>query len=221
VLVPQEFIPEIGQWVAWLVWLAAVGLAFGQAPWNAMRAAHRQHLFLGSLVALAFLWRLEAGIAPGLGFHFLAVTTLVLMFGWSLAVIGAGAVQAVLLVVADGGTAALGLNALLSGVLPASITLLVYRLVMRYLPLNPFIYIFVCAFFTGMLVAVCTVLARMAVMAAGDAYSYARMTGEYLLFLPLYAFPEGFINGMIVTVLVVFRPAWVRTFFEPGPSTRA
>jgi uncharacterized membrane protein len=204
-----------------MIWLAALGLAFSRTPWNAMRLAHRQHLFLGSLVAVALLWRLEAGIAPGLGFHFLAVTTLVLMFGWSLAVLGTGVVQAVLFFAVDGGLAALGMNALLSGVLPASITLLVYRLVMRYLPLNPFIYIFLCAFFAGMLVAVCTVLTRMAVMAAGDAYSYARMVGEYLLFLPLYAFPEGFINGMIVTVLVVFRPAWVRTFFEPGPSTRA
>ena len=32
--------------------------------------------------------------------------------------------------------------------------------------------------------------------------------------LPLIMFPEGFINGVLVTALVVFHPEWVRLFSE-------
>jgi len=30
--------------------------------------------------------------------------------------------------------------------------------------------------------------------------------------LPLMLFPEGFLNGVIVTVLVGFRPQWIWSF---------
>jgi uncharacterized membrane protein len=180
----------------------------------------RQHLFFASLLGLVLLWRLEAGVAPGLGFHFLAVTTLVLMFGWSLAVIGASLVEIAVIWGVEGGVEALALNVLLIVLLPATISALVYRLVMRYLPHDPFVYMFVCGFFGGVLAAAATMFLRVGILAFGETYSYARMAAEYLPFLPLYAFPEGVINGMIITVMVVLRPEWLRTFHEP-PANRS
>ena len=35
---------------------------------------------------------------------------------------------------------------------------------------------------------------------------------QYLIMAPLYGFPEAFINGMIITALVVYRQEWVMTF---------
>ena len=217
--VPAELIPHGIGWMAWLIWALAIITAILTAPWRAMKIPQRQHLFFASLLGLMLLWRLEAGIAPGLGFHFLAVTTLVLMFGWSLAVIGASLVEIALIWGVESGIEALALNALLIVVLPATVTALVYRGVMRYLPHDPFAYMFVCAFFGGVLAAVATVFLRVGILAFGETYSYARMAAEYLPFLPLYAFPEGVINGMIVTVMVVLRPEWLRTFHEP-PANR-
>ena len=217
--VPAELIPQSVSWTAWLLWVFALSAAAISAPWHAMRLPQRQHLFFASLLGLMLLWRLEAGVAPGLGFHFLAVTTLVLMFGWSLAVIGASLIEIAVLWGVESGIEALAPNVLIIVLLPATVTALVYRLVMRYLPHEPFVYMFVCAFFGGVLAAISTVFLRVGILAIGDTYSYARMATEYLPFLPLYAFPEGVINGMIVTVMVVVRPEWLRTFHEP-PANR-
>jgi uncharacterized membrane protein len=44
---------------------------------------------LGAVVALLVLWHMDVQVQSGLSFHLLGVTAITLMFGWSLAVIGA------------------------------------------------------------------------------------------------------------------------------------
>lgn len=34
----------------------------------------------------------------------------------------------------------------------------------------------------------------------------------YLLMLPIAMFPEAFVNGVVMTMLVVFKPHWVGSF---------
>ena len=38
------------------------------------------------------------------------------------------------------------------------------------------------------------------------------MTSTFMPFFPLMFFPEGMLNGWIMTVLVAFRPHWVSSF---------
>ena len=52
------------------------------------------------------------------------------------------------------------------------------------------------------------------VMLASGAYDAHRLSYEYWPYLPLVAFPEGFVNGMIITALVGLRAHWVVTFDE-------
>ncbi len=194
------------------VWLLVLLQALRAAPWRLFLANSKlQHVFLGASVVLFLMWIFEVGVRPALGFHFLCVTVYTLMFGWSLGVIGASLV-AVAVTCMSGDWAALALNALLLGVLPISTSYGVYVLVHRYLPHHLFIYIFLCAFFNAMLAAGAAVLALVILLVVTDTYTFARISGDYLPFVPLYLFPEGLLNGMITTALIGLKPDWLKTY---------
>ena len=157
------------------------------------------------------MWIFEAGIRPALGFHFLGVTVYTLMFGWSLGVIGVSLI-AVGVTVTSGDWSALAMNALLLGILPVSTSYAVYRLVYRYLPRHLFIYIFLCAFFNAMIAAGAVILTLVTLLVFAESYTFSRISNEYLPFVPLYLFPEGMLNGMVTTALIVLKPDWLKTY---------
>jgi len=197
---------------AYFVWLPVLLQAVRQAPWRLFLAERRrQHVFLGASVALFFMWIFEAGIRPALGFHFLGVTVYTLMFGWSLATIGVSLI-AVAVASLSGDWVAFAANALVLGVLPVATSYGIYRLVYRYLPRHLFIYIFLCAFLNGMLAAGAAVVALVVLLVFTETYAFARISSEYLPFLPLYLFPEGMLNGMLTTVLIALQPDWLKTY---------
>lgn len=194
------------------VWLLVLLQALRRAPWRPLLASAKlQHVFLGASMALFLMWIFEAGVRPALGFHFLGVTVYTLMFGWSLSVIGASLV-AVGVTLTSGDWSALAMNALLFGVLPASTSYGIYHLVYRYLPHHLFIYIFLCAFFNAMLAAGAAILALVTLLVFTEIYTFARISSEYLPFVPLYLFPEGMLNGMMTTILVMLQPDWLITY---------
>jgi len=95
--------PELLTTGTWLVTglIALVGLCYAaaSAPWRAwLEDRERQWVWLGSLALLAVVWSMKAGLSPGLSVRFLLITTLALMHGWQLAVIGAALALAVLCV---------------------------------------------------------------------------------------------------------------------------
>ena len=201
----------------WLLVANVVGLlvllyAVRVAPWRFL-LNHRwlQQVFLGASTAVFLIWTFEVGVHPGLGFHFLGATIYTLMFGWSLAVIGLSLVL-VMITVFSGDWAALALNALVLVVVPVSISYGVYRLVYRYLPHHLFIYIFLCGFFNAMLAAGVAVWVMVMLLVSAEVYTFARISAEHLPYLPLYLFPEGFLNGMLTTVLIALKPDWLKTY---------
>jgi uncharacterized membrane protein len=186
--------------------------AVRSAPWRTFLAhSVRQHVFVGASFGLFLMWSFAVGVRPALGFHFLGVTVYTLMFGWALGIIGASLVMAAV-TLTTGDWSALGLNALLIGVLPVSVSYGIYALVYRYLPRHLFIYIFLCAFFNAMLAAGAAVLALVILLVATETYSFNRISSDYLPFVPLYLFPEGLINGMTITALIGVRPDWLKTY---------
>lgn len=194
------------------VWLLVLLQALRRAPWRPLLASAKlQHVLLGASMALFLMWIFEAGVRPALGFHFLGVTVYTLMFGWSLSVIGASLV-AVGVTLTSGDWSALAMNALLFGVLPASTSYGIYHLVYRYLPHHLFIYIFLCAFFNAMLAAGAASMALVTLLVFTEIYTFARISSEYLPFVPLYLFPEGMLNGMVTTILVMLPPDWLITY---------
>lgn len=212
--IPSEVLPTGLMLTSHLALVTLGVVAVRQAPWRALTANSMQHVLGGALVSLLLLWSFRAGVTPGLGYHFLGVTVLTLMFGWSLATLAVITLGLGLAVSGKLDWYELSLTMLLTGVLPVTISYLIQRWVTRRLPTNPFVYIFVCGFFGAIFAALVTVLAVVGVLVLLDAYSFSRIAREYLPFLPLYLFPEGLMNGMLTAVFVGLKPEWLRTFDE-------
>lgn len=209
---PDGLLPQAWVIFGYLLFLPVLGLAARYAPWPVLRRTETLNVFLGTCVGLSVLWSLRAGISPGLNFHLLGVTLLTLMFGWPLAVVGSTLVLLIITLNGAGGWDTFALNALLMGVLPASISLGVLRLAERSLPPNFFVYVMVNAFFTGTLTMIATTLLAAGLFVLSGTYSLAQLGYEYLPFLLLMIFPEGLLNGGLMTMLVGLRPQWVATF---------
>lgn len=203
------------QWAGWLIWLALLVMSFPREFWPKFKAEKDyQHLVLATGTVMFLLWSLRAGIAEGLQVHFLAVTVLVLSHGWQIAGL-MGSMPIVLLAVAGiNEWQNTGLHALMTVFFPAMFSYAVFLFSYRFMARHLFIYIFVAAFLNGALTMVVHMLLTSGwVYLAGD-YTWAYIVDNYLMLLPLLLFPEALINGMAITLLVVYKPQWVRTFAD-------
>jgi len=192
--------------------LPCIAVAAVRAPWRTwLTRPDRQHVWLGSLVLLMFIWTLRAGVTPGLTVQFLLISALTLMHGWALAVVGAGIV-----LLADAlQHRDLGdwpVNLLCSGVVPATVTWLLHRVVEARLPHNYFVYFFVTAFGGSFVAFVAAALARLGLLWASGAVPAAQVGEEYLLLLPMLGLAEAFMNGLVIAIAVVYTPDWVSSF---------
>lgn len=208
----NDLLPADLLFFANFIWLLVGLQALRSAPWRLFLTNSRlQHVFMGASVALFLIWIFEIGVRPALGFHFLGVTVYTLMFGWSLGTIGVSLIT-VAVTTTSGDWSALATNTLLLGVLPVSTSYGIYYLVHRYLPHHLFVYIFLCGFFNAMLAAGVVVLTLVFLLVTTEVYSFARISSDYLPFVPLYLFPEGMLNGMVITALIGLRPDWLKTY---------
>ena len=212
-MLPNHLVPLLVGASGWVLALAAVAWAAYRAPWAALRAAPAR-LNLVGLAALFMLgmWSLNATLMPGLTLHFLGAATVTLVIGLELTLI-AGLVAAIVMAIAFGaGMAIAGWHFVLSALLPALITYAVTRGSQRWLPPNFFIYLFIGVFLSAVLgVLVHGAGTALLVMAMG-LYDADIIWNNYLRILPLLAFPEGVINGMIMTALALVIPQWVISF---------
>lgn len=201
-----------------MVWganLALAGVLWGalhSAPWGRLRDPEQLHVYLGGCVVLLLLWTLRAGILPGLNFHFLGVTALTLMFGWQLALIAVSVVVAGITLNAGAGWDAVGLNVLSMGGIPIVVTCGLLRLARRRLPLNFFVFVFINAFLAAGLSNVLVGLVTALLMLGSGVYDLEALSYGYLAYLPLMLFPEGVINGSLISIFVAYRPHWVASF---------
>jgi uncharacterized membrane protein len=80
------------------------------------------------------------------------------------------------------------------------------------LPHNYFVYFFVTVFVGSALAYNLAGLARVGILAAAGSLDAAQVGPEYCAVLPLMSFGEAFVNGMVMAMMVVYRPAWVMSF---------
>jgi len=195
--------------------LSAVVLALAavSAPWRVwLEDRERQWVWLGSLAVLVAVWAMKAGFTPGLSLRFLLVTSLTLMHGWQLAVIGGALALVVLNVVGLAGWGSFGADLLCVVIVPAVVTVQLHQLVHARLPHNYFIYFFVTVFVGSAIAYNLAGLARVALLAASGTLDEAHVGPEYFAVLPLMSFGEAFVNGMVMAMAVVYRPKWVMSF---------
>ena len=174
-----------------------------RAPWRALIAMpSRQHAFLASLLAVALLWTLQVELPGGATLHLLGMTTVTLMFGWELAVVLGALAGLALAVAGTWSFAALPVNFALVALVPVATTMALLAAANALRRTNLFVYMLGLGFAGGG-------LALGASLALG-----AWLTGTDLdhAVVLLMVFPEGFINGTVVSAMAVFLPGLLRTY---------
>lgn len=207
----SENIPT--QWLA-LTWLlaAVLGLVLARrAQWRMLADSANLRVFLAAAVAVLALWLIETGIQPGLSFHLLGATALTLMFRPLFALFALALVTAAI-ALWEGEYAAFAANWLLMGAVPVGVTWLIFHLVDGKLPNHLFIYLFLNAFFGAAVAIMAVGVASTGFIAVLGAYPLAYLLDEYLPYYLLMAWSEAFVTGMLVTMMVIYKPQWVSTF---------
>ncbi|WP_444677510.1 energy-coupling factor ABC transporter permease [Halomonas sp. E19] len=194
--------------------LATLLLALAQRPWRALLDDRGlQHRWLAATLIVVLLWQLRAQSVEWLTLHLMLTALLTLLFKAPLALLTNLAANLALVALGKAEWQLLGVNVLLTGVIPVTIVVSVWRLVDRYLPDNLMVFLFLCGFFGAALATLGTGLAGVALIMLGatdlEAIHLAR---EYMLFLPLLMPSEAFLTGMLLSCLMVYHPSWVATF---------
>lgn len=203
-----------GTWL-WCGNLAAALLLFQTLrtrPWSWLDTNSRQHAYAGGTVVCMLLWSIAAKLGSGPSFHLLGTTILTLMFGPRLAFLAACAALIGVSAAGSAGWSAYGLNAVLMGAVPVAVSYAVFRWADRRLPNHFFVYVLVSAFVNGALAMTACRLAALSVYWLAGVPAAATATSDYLLASVLLAWGEALTTGMMMTVFVVYRPAWVRLF---------
>lgn len=174
----------------------------------------RQHIVFGAMAALFFLWLFRAGIYDGLDVHFLWLTALSLTLGFRWALVASSVALLGVTVVGLEEWHMFGVNAWLNVVAPIAMSYLVYIISFHKIPRHVFIYIFVCAFFPGALVIALQIFLLGGYYYIDDIYSWQVVYDNYILLIPLMLFPEGLLNGMTMTLFIIYKPEWVYSFHD-------
>ena len=99
-----------------------------------------------------------------------------------------------------------------SGVIPVIISSTILWLVERIENNHFIIYFFVGAFANAALTVAATVYIASMFMVAGGAYTYSYISYEYLPYIFLMIYPEAFLTGMVIIIMIVNYPQWIRSF---------
>ncbi|KHK62057.1 MULTISPECIES: energy-coupling factor ABC transporter permease [Pseudomonas] len=199
--------------VGWLIYVPAIAWAVARAPWvELFTDSRRQHLLFGTVFALFMLWLVRRDFDTGVSYHFIGLTAVTLLLDWPLAILGGLIAQLALVLLGRQDLIAVGINGALLILLPVLITECCAILVERAQPRNLFVYIFCSGFLAAALSALVCLLLGLGLLWHDGIFVMPYWLEDFIGYLWLIIFPEAFINGMVVSALVVFSPEWLETF---------
>lgn len=199
--------------VGWLVYVPVLAWAVARAPWvELFTDSRRQHLLFGTVLGLFMLWLVRRDFDTGVSYHFIGMTAVTLLLDWPLAILGGLCAQLALVLLGRQDMAAVGVNGVLLILLPVMITECCAILVERAQPRNLFVYIFCSGFLAAALSALACLLLGLGLLWYDGVFAMPYWLEDFIGYLWLIIFPEAFINGMVISALVVFSPEWLETF---------
>ena len=189
--------------IALFIVVPLVILALWRAPWRALMAGQERMSALGAAIAvLPLLWSMSPELSGGEKLHLLGMTTVTLMFGWQLAIFAGVVAGLILLLVGSWSVDGLAFNLMLTVAVPVLVSTAVLYAANRLQRTNLFVYMLGVGFVGSM-------AALGASMWLGSALLGTDLDHALVM---LMVFPEGFINGAVVSALAVFAPELVRTY---------
>jgi uncharacterized membrane protein len=212
----QDFIiPASWQWVLWPIMASALVYATFRFPFRIVAAEPRLvHLILGSGIFLLILWNLGAGLMNhGFEIHLFGITAVVMLIGESPAILAAAFALAINTVIdTDQTWSAYAGNFVLGSLLPVVFSAAALGTVRRIPQRNLFIYLLGGGFFGAIAVRLLSTLTIYALFLGFGSTTSVLVIESHLPWLLLITFPEGFINGLLVSTITVYYPSWVRSF---------
>ena len=214
---PDTLFPSFWMLVGNALFAGALLAALRTAPWSRLRQPGQWNVWLGTVVVLVLMWSMRAGVLPGQSLHLLGATLVTLMFGPALGLLALTLVAALVNLNGMGAAAhlqwlAFGLNGLVAVALPVLVAEGVRRAAERWLPANFFVYVFVSVFFGAALTVVGAGAFSALLMWLAGLYPAGKLFDDYLLYFTLLGFSEAWLNGAVVTLMIVYFPAWVCSF---------
>lgn len=199
--------------LGWLAYVPLLIWAASRTRWVELFSdPRRQHLLFGTVFGLFALWLVRRDFDTGVSYHFIGMTAVTLLLDWPLAILGGFLAQVGLLALGRQDLAALGVNGLLIIGLPVLVTEVCAILVERAQPRNLFVYIFCSGFFAAALATLLCLMAALGVLWLDGLFAMPEWLSDFVGYLWLMIFPEAFINGTVISALVVFCPEWLETF---------
>lgn len=205
----------------WLGLAVAIFLgAFFACPPRAFSRPPLSYLAPIAILFLAIAWNVSpslpgqaAGKFYGLIFHFYGASLLTAMFGPAIALAILFPVAFLGIYAIQGNYEAASQHYLMVCVLPTLFAYLSIKIIQRFIPKHLFVLIlgngYVAAFMSVVLSGTLLLLARLIM---GEA-NQLDLEG-WLLGLIIIAFMEGSLSGMLLAILLIFRPQWVSTYNE-------
>ncbi|WJG07932.1 energy-coupling factor ABC transporter permease [Aliiglaciecola sp. LCG003] len=200
---------------AWLLYAVSIAVVIYHVDFKLFASSKKtQHLVLGASVSVFGLWLFRVGVTPGLDVHFLWLTALTLLLGLRWALLSGAITLLVSTVAGYDSWAMFGVNGLLGVTAPIGLSYLIYSFSFHKLPRHFFVYVFVCAFFAGAAMIALKMLLLGGYFYLEGAYDTDVIVDTYLMLIPLLVFSEAMLNGMTMTLLIIYKPSWVYTFYD-------
>lgn len=200
---------------SWLVMLSLLSYATKTAPWHKVEAdKEAQHVFLGFAVIQFFIWLFAAEIEGGVTFHFLMTTLATLMFGWQFAMFSALIAVLGISIMGQADWGLFALNWLLMGGIPILIAWALVKWSHRVLDRSFFVFILFNGFFAAALSTLLALSSMALVLFFSGVMSGEDLKYQFIQYFPMMIAPEGFLNGMLLTVLIFLKPEWISTFSD-------
>ena len=213
-----------------MIWLGlAVAIFLGALLISPPRAFKKPPLAWLAPAAILFLviaWNISptlpgqpAGKFYGLIFHFYGASLLTAMFGPAIALSILFPVAFLGVYAIQGNYEIASQQYLIVCVLPTLFAYLSIQIIQRFIPKHLFVLIlgngYIAAFISVILSGTFLLVVRLAMGEAGQ----LDLEG-WLLGLIIIAFMEGSLSGMLLAILLIFRPHWVSTYNEEAYMSR-
>lgn len=200
--------------LTWLISLGVLGWVVWLRPWQVLiDDSALQHRWLAATLAVMLMWQLRAQAVDWLTLHLVFTVLMALVFKAPLALLSNVMINVAMVLIGRNDWVMWGTNVIVTGIVPASIIGLVWRLVDRRLPDNLMVFMFVCGFFGAALATLGSGLVTvLLIVVAGTDPEAVYLAQEYARFLPLLMPSEAFLTGMLLSILLVYHPNWVATF---------
>lgn len=206
-------LPTVLHVAAWGLSFLALAMAARQLPWFKLRGdSEAQHVLFAAILAVCVLRFAVFDRIPGLHLHFLGAGIVCLMFGTAFALWVMGFASLAAALSPAGVWLGVGPDFVACGLIPVLCLHLVRAQVERRFAGNPFVYVFLIAFFGAGAAVLLGQLFKAGVTHALVEGAARDAAMGYVVSAPLMVFGEGFLTGGALALMVVYRPQWVASF---------